>query len=92
MTAYLRHNGWHFNKKLCDFAVSLMRRMNPATGKSEKIEPMTKDNAATADSVSAEPVYKLVIDENVVEKISSMPSVAEPVPSSEIKPVGVASG
>ena len=43
MTAYLRHNGWHFNKKLCDFAVSLMRRMNPATGKSEKIEPMTKD-------------------------------------------------
>ena len=36
MTAYLRHNGWHFNKKLCDFAVSLMRRMNPATGKSEK--------------------------------------------------------
>ena len=43
LTAYLRHNGWHFNKKLCDFAVSLMRRMNPATGKSEKIEPMTKD-------------------------------------------------
>ena len=31
-----------------------------------------KCDAATADSVSAEPVYKLVIDENVVEKISSM--------------------
>ena len=31
-----------------------------------------KSDAATADSVSAEPVYKLVIDENVVEKISSM--------------------
>ena len=30
-----------------------------------------KSDAATADSVSAEPVYKLVIDENVVEKISS---------------------
>ena len=29
-----------------------------------------KSDAATADSVSAEPVYKLVIDENVVEKIS----------------------
>ena len=29
-----------------------------------------KSDAATADSVSAEPVYKLVIDENVVEKIN----------------------
>ena len=30
------------------------------------------DNYATASDVSAEPVYKLVIDENVVEKISSL--------------------
>ena len=43
MTAYLKNYGWHFNKKLCEFAVSLMRKMNPATGKSEKIEPLTKD-------------------------------------------------
>lgn len=43
MTAYLKNYGWHFNKKLCEFAVSRMRKMNPATGKSEKIEPLTKD-------------------------------------------------
>lgn len=30
------------------------------------------DTAATASDVPAEPVYKLVIDENVVEKISSL--------------------
>lgn len=31
-----------------------------------------KSDAATASDVSAEPIYKLVIDENVVEKISSL--------------------
>lgn len=31
----------------------------------------SQDRAASADSVPAEPVYKLVIDENVVEKITS---------------------
>ena len=36
-----------------------------------------KSDAATADSVSAEPVYKLVIDENVVEKISSMADIVD---------------
>lgn len=25
MTAYLRHNGWHFSKELCEFAVRKMR-------------------------------------------------------------------
>lgn len=25
MMAYLRHNGWHFNKKACEYAVSMMR-------------------------------------------------------------------
>lgn len=24
MEAYLRHNGWHFNKKACEYAVGLM--------------------------------------------------------------------
>ncbi len=32
-----------------------------------------KSDTATADSVSAEPVYKLVIDENVVEKTPPWP-------------------
>lgn len=26
MEQYLRHNGWHFNKRMCDFAVALMRK------------------------------------------------------------------
>ncbi len=43
MTRYLQHNGWHFNKKACDWAVSLMRRQNPATGKRERVEPVTKE-------------------------------------------------
>ena len=33
MEAYLSNFGWHFNKKMCDFAVSLMKKINPATGK-----------------------------------------------------------
>ena len=37
MTAYLRHNGWHFNKKMCEWAVSQMRK----NGK--PIKPMGKD-------------------------------------------------
>ena len=26
MRSYLRHNGWHFNKKACEYAVNLMLR------------------------------------------------------------------
>ena len=43
MKKYLRHNGFHFNKKMCDWAVSMMKKKNPSTGKSEKIEVMEKD-------------------------------------------------
>lgn len=43
MRAYLSHNGWHFNKKACEYAVKMMKRKNPASGKLEKIEPYTKD-------------------------------------------------
>lgn len=31
MRKYLRFHGWHFNKKACDFAVSLMRKKNAST-------------------------------------------------------------
>lgn len=41
--AYLSAYGWHFNKKACDFAVSLMKKKNTATGKDEKIEPYSKE-------------------------------------------------
>ena len=33
MIAYLRYNGYHFNKKMCDWAVSHMRKVNKASGK-----------------------------------------------------------
>lgn len=41
MTNYLRYNGMHFSKKLCDFAVSKMYKRNSA-GKREYITPITK--------------------------------------------------
>lgn len=43
MDAYLAAYGWHFGKKACEEAVSKMRKTNPATGKKERIEPMTKE-------------------------------------------------
>lgn len=43
MKAYLRNYGFSFSKKACDWAVSQMKKENPATKKEEKIEPWTKD-------------------------------------------------
>lgn len=43
MKSYLRNYGYSFSKKACEFAVSLMERENKATGKTEKIEPYTKE-------------------------------------------------
>ena len=43
MREYLETYGWHFSKKLCEWAVSNMKKVNPATGKMEKIQMMTKD-------------------------------------------------
>lgn len=42
MKAYLRNYGWHFNKKACDFAVSLMKKKD-TSGKMKSIEPWTKE-------------------------------------------------
>lgn len=42
MEEYLSHNGWHFNKKMCEWAVSRMYKTN-AIGKKEYITPYTKD-------------------------------------------------
>jgi hypothetical protein len=41
MIQYLRHNGMHFNRKMCDFAVSKMTKIN-SNGKQEKITIITK--------------------------------------------------
>lgn len=43
MRRYLQNNGWHFSKKACMWAVSLMKKENPTTKKKEKIEPYTKE-------------------------------------------------
>ena len=43
MVSYLSNNAWHFNKKSCMFAVSKMKRKNPATNKLERIDPFTKE-------------------------------------------------
>lgn len=43
MRRYLKYNQWHFNKKACDFAIGLLRKKNPVTGKREKIEKLSKE-------------------------------------------------
>lgn len=43
MSKYLRHNGWHFNKKAFDYATKHMRRKNPSSDKLEAVEPYTKE-------------------------------------------------
>lgn len=45
MRAYLRNNGWSFNRKACEYAVRQMRRLNHATGKKEAVEPYSKSQA-----------------------------------------------
>jgi hypothetical protein len=42
MEDYLAFNGWHFNKKMCDWAVSKMYKINVAKRK-EYISPYTKE-------------------------------------------------
>lgn len=44
MKRYIKNFGWHFSQKACDYAVSLMRRLNTSTNKLEKIEPMNMEN------------------------------------------------
>lgn len=40
MEQYLAYYGHHFNKKLCDFAVSKMKKEDKATGMPKAITPM----------------------------------------------------
>lgn len=55
MRKYLMNYGWSFSHKACDYAISLMRKKNPTTGKDEKIEVKTKsevDDALAKESVT----------------------------------------
>lgn len=47
MRTYLQHHGWHFGKKACEYAVSMMRKRNSSTDKLEKIEPYSKEDVET---------------------------------------------
>ena len=58
MRKYLMHNGWHFNKSLCDFAVSLMRK----NGK--PLDPISKD---TVDKLLTQ--SKVQLDNNVGQRV-----------------------
>lgn len=43
MEQYLKHYGWHFNRKLVEFAVGKMKRHNPSTNRLERVEFIGKD-------------------------------------------------
>ena len=43
MAKYLYNNGWHFNRKMCEYAVSLMRKKNAINGQMEAVQMMTKE-------------------------------------------------
>lgn len=43
MEDYLAQNGWHFNKKMCNWAVSKMKKKD-ASGKAVKITPYSKED------------------------------------------------
>ena len=56
MEDYLAFNGWHFNKKMCDWAVSKMYKINVAKRK-EYISPYTKEtveNLLKANNIKLE--------------------------------------
>lgn len=42
MKSYLRNNGWHFNRKSCEFATRMMRRRDEA-GNRERATGYTRD-------------------------------------------------
>lgn len=43
MTDYLKHYGRHFNRKMYEFAVSNMYKINRTNGAKEKLTPLTKE-------------------------------------------------
>lgn len=60
MRRYLKQYGWHFNKKACEFAVSLMRKKNTTTGQLDRVEIMTKEQV---DALLAK--YNVNLENNV---------------------------
>ena len=93
MEAYLSNFGWHFNKKMCEFAVSLMKKLNPSTGKKERIEPISKEKVDESDSAYLGIVGVDVTDD--VAKTYNMPSgvyVAQVTGGSAAEQAGIQKG
>lgn len=44
MIDYLKHNGRHFNKRLCDFAINKMKTKTSSTGELRDLVPITKES------------------------------------------------
>jgi len=44
MRKYLSRYGWHFSRKMCEWAVSRMKAKDQATGKDKRIEPFSKED------------------------------------------------
>lgn len=59
MRRYLAHHGWHFSKKACDFAVSMMRRRNSSTGAKERIAARTREDVDALLNA-----YRVVLENN----------------------------
>lgn len=59
MKEYLRHNGRHFNKKLCDFAIANMKCKQSSTGEVVKLAPITKETIDTLFKT-----YNIELDNN----------------------------
>lgn len=43
MRDYLSTYGWHFSKKMCDWAVSKMKAKDPTTGREKKLDAWKKE-------------------------------------------------
>lgn len=43
MLAYIRQYGWHFNRRMCEWAVGMMKRKNPSGEKPERLVPLGMD-------------------------------------------------
>ena len=60
MKSYLSNFGWHFNKKMFDYGVSLLKQRNIQTNKYENLKPISKEEIETLMNTSN------IVIENVV--------------------------
>lgn len=61
MKNYIRYNGRHFNKKLCEFAVKQMKATHSSTGEGGKLVPISKEQL---DALLK--TYKIELENNML--------------------------